>query len=149
MLRLLIVHTHASNNAIHCVGLIDDDSYRMLLMLAFLTSHAEQAGRFVNVSQALHGNCHAAPCLACRAYLCSGVFIAHVKWYNHVSNARDAMSSALGCPIFKTSFKDDDTCHLYPVEKIAPCQLSAVYQKGQKDRLVILSRFANFLDTTT
>ena len=48
-----------------------------------------------------------------------------------------------------TSFMDDSrgNCNLWPVEKLAPCKLSVVYHKTRKDRLVILSRFANFLES--
>ena len=49
-----------------------------------------------------------------------------------------------------TSFMDDSrgNCNLWPVEnfKLAPCKLSAVYHKTHKCCLVILSRFANFLE---
>ena len=71
--------------------------------------------------------------------------IAHVHWYKHVPE-REAMSAALGCPVFKTSFMDDSGGNLWPVQKLAPCRLGAVYHKTCKDRLVILSRFANFLE---
>ena len=36
----------------------------------------------------------------------SGVFIAHVSWYNHLPRGQ-SMSEALNCPVFKASFKDD------------------------------------------
>jgi len=76
----------------------------------------------------------------------SEVLIAHVRWYNHLPE-REAMSLALGCPVFKASYMDDNRGNMWPVEKLAPCQLAAVYHKTRKDRLVILSRFANFLET--
>ncbi len=76
----------------------------------------------------------------------SDAYIAHVHWYNHVPE-REAMSAALGCPVFKTSFMDDSGGNLWPVEKLAPCRLGAVYHKTRKDRLVILSRFATFLES--
>ncbi|DBA91470.1 TPA: hypothetical protein ACH3X1_003106 [Trebouxia sp. C0004] len=56
----------------------------------------------------------------------SGVFIAHVNWYNHLPQGQN-MSAMLNCPIFKTSFKDDKGGNMWPVEKLAPCKLGAVY----------------------
>ena len=76
----------------------------------------------------------------------SDVNIAHVHWYNHLPE-REAMSGALGCPVFKASFKDDVSGNMWPVEKLAPCQLSAVYHKTRKDCVVILSRLSNFLES--
>ncbi|KAL3134392.1 hypothetical protein ABBQ38_006453 [Trebouxia sp. C0009 RCD-2024] len=77
----------------------------------------------------------------------SGVLIAHVKWYNDVS-AREQATTVFGCPVFRTSFKaGKGTCNLWPIDKLAPCQLGAVYHKKRKNRLVILNRFASFLDT--
>ena len=55
------------------------------------------------------------------------------------------MSAALQCPIFRTSFKDDKNGNMWPVEKLAPCKLGAVYHKGRRDHIVILNRFATFL----
>lgn len=75
----------------------------------------------------------------------SGVFIAHVNWYNHLPQGQN-MSATLNCPIFKTSFKDDKGGNMWPVEKLAPCKLGAVYYKGRRDRIVILNRFSTFLD---
>ena len=75
----------------------------------------------------------------------SGVFIAHVNWYNHLPQGQN-MSATLNCPIFKTSFKDDKGGNMWPVEKLAPCKLGAVHLKGRKDRIVILNRFSTFLD---
>ena len=76
----------------------------------------------------------------------SNVYIAHVRWYNHLPE-RKAMSLALGCPVFKASYMDDNRGNMWPVDKLAPCQLAAVYHKTRKDRVVILSRIANFLET--
>ena len=75
----------------------------------------------------------------------SGVYIAHVKWYNHLPQGQN-MSATLNCPIFKTSFKDDKGGNMWPVEKLAPCKLGALYHKGRRDRIVILNRFSSFLD---
>ena len=69
----------------------------------------------------------------------------HVHWYKHVPE-HEAMSAALGCPVFKTSFMDDGGGNFWPVQKLAPCRLGAVFHKTRKDCLVILSRFANFLE---
>ena len=77
----------------------------------------------------------------------SEVLIAHVKWYNHLSNERDALSATLDCPVFKASFKNDDTCDMWPIEKLAPCQLSVVRHRSHKGRVVVLNRFSDFLDT--
>ena len=76
----------------------------------------------------------------------SDVYIAHVHWYKHLPE-REAMSLALKCPVFKASYMDDSSGNMWPIERLAPCQLAAVYHKTRKDRVVILSRFANFLDT--
>ena len=76
----------------------------------------------------------------------SDVYIAHVHWYSHLPE-REAVSLALGCPVFKASYMDDSRDNMWPVEKLASCQLAAVYHKTRKDRVVILSRFANFLKT--
>ena len=76
----------------------------------------------------------------------SEVSIAHVHWYTHLP-ASDAMSPALGCPVFKASYKDDTGGNMWPVEKLAPCQFSAVYHKTRKECVVILSRFSNFLES--
>ena len=76
----------------------------------------------------------------------SDVYIAHVHWYNRLPE-REAMSLALGCPVFKASYMDDSRGNMWPVEKLAPCQLAAVYHKTRKDCVVILNRFANFLET--
>ena len=72
--------------------------------------------------------------------------IAHVHWYNHLPE-RKAMSLALGCPVFRASYMDDSRANMWPVEKLAPRQLAAVYHKTGKDCVVILSRFANLLET--
>ncbi|DBA87960.1 TPA: hypothetical protein ACH3X1_004945 [Trebouxia sp. C0004] len=72
----------------------------------------------------------------------SRVFIAHVNWYNHLPQGQN-MSATLKCP---TSFKDDKGDNMWPVEKLAPCKLGAVYFKGRKDRIVVLNRFSSFLD---
>ncbi|DBA78705.1 TPA: hypothetical protein ACH3X1_008618 [Trebouxia sp. C0004] len=74
------------------------------------------------------------------------VYIAHVHRYNHLPE-REAMSVALGCPVFKASYMDDSRGNMWPVEKLAPCQLAAVNHKTRKDCVVILGRFANFLET--
>ena len=76
----------------------------------------------------------------------SEVSIAHVHWYTHLPE-RDAMSLALGCPVFKASYKDDTGGNMWPVEKLAPCQFSAVYHKTRKECVVILSRFSSFLES--
>ena len=75
----------------------------------------------------------------------SDVYIVHVHWYNHLPE-REAMSPALGCPVFKASYQDDTRGNMWPVEKLAPCQLAAVYHKTRKDYVMILSRFANFVE---
>ena len=74
------------------------------------------------------------------------IFIADGKWYNHVPQ-RQAMSPALSCPIFKASYKDDISGNMWPVQKLAPCKLAAVYHRQQQDRIVILSRFSSFLSS--
>ena len=77
----------------------------------------------------------------------SGVLNAHVKWYNHVS-AREQATTAFGCPIFRSGFKaEKESCNLWPIEKLAPCRLGAVYHNKHENCLVILNRFASFLDT--
>ena len=46
----------------------------------------------------------------------SDVYIAHVHWYNHL-HEREAMSLALGCPVFKASYMDDSRGNMWHVEK--------------------------------
>ena len=36
--------------------------------------------------------------------------------------------------------------NMWPIEKLAPCKLIAVYFKGRRDRMVILNRFSTFLE---
>ena len=61
---------------------------------------------------------------------------------------QEQATTVFGCPVFKTSFKaGKGTCNPWPIDKLVPCQLGAVYHKKRENRLVILSRFASFLDT--
>ena len=76
----------------------------------------------------------------------SEVYIAHVHWYTHLLD-REAMSVGLKCPVFKARYKDDTSGNMWPVEKLAPCQLSAVYHRTRKEYVVILSRFSKFLES--
>lgn len=71
--------------------------------------------------------------------------IAHVSWYGHVPAREASVCPTLGCPIFKKCFKDDPKGNMWPMEKLTPCKLAAVSHCKKKDRLVILSRFASFL----
>ncbi|KAL3131095.1 hypothetical protein ABBQ38_000406 [Trebouxia sp. C0009 RCD-2024] len=73
------------------------------------------------------------------------VDIAHVTWYGHVSSREPAICPVLGCPIFRKCFKDDPKGNMWPLEKLTPCKLAAVPYRKKKDRLVILNRFASFL----
>ena len=75
----------------------------------------------------------------------SGVYIAHVNCYNHLPQGQN-MSATMNCPIFKTSFNDDKGGNMWPVEKLAPCKLGALYHKGRRDHIVILNKFSSFLD---
>ena len=68
-----------------------------------------------------------------------------MKWYANVP-AREAICPVLDCPIFKKAFKDDISGNMWPMEKLAPLALAAVRHRTKKDRLVILSRYANFLE---
>jgi len=76
----------------------------------------------------------------------SGVSVAHVHWYGHVTE-QDAMCPALDCPVFTKQFKDDKSGNMWPMELLAPCKLSIVPHRHHSDRIVVLSRFASFLKT--
>ncbi len=70
--------------------------------------------------------------------------IAHVHWYGNVPQC-EAMSPTLNCPVFLKAFKDDQSGNMWPVDQLAPCKLGAVQHRTQRNRLVIVSRFASFL----
>ena len=70
--------------------------------------------------------------------------IAHVHWCGKVPQ-REAMSPTLNCPVFLMAFKDDQKGNMWPVDQLAPCNLGAVQHRTQRNRLVIVSRFASFL----
>jgi len=72
------------------------------------------------------------------------VDIAHVHWYGKVPQG-EAMSPTLNCPVFLKAFKDDQSGNMWPVDQLAPCKLGSVQDRTQRNRLVIVSRFASFL----
>ena len=72
--------------------------------------------------------------------------IANVQWYGHASAVLEAQTMAsLGCPVVKSTFEENLSGNMWPVEKLLPCKLAAVVHSSQPDHLVILSRFASFL----
>ncbi len=52
-------------------------------------------------------------------------------------------------PVFKQSsimhYRKEERGQMWPVAKLAPCKLLAVLHKSGSNRLVILSRFSDFL----
>ena len=75
--------------------------------------------------------------------------IAEVEWFAPAVAASaicNEMSSNLNCPVFKREFRDDPTGNLWPMERLAPCKLASLPHSSHRDNLVVLSRFASFLD---
>lgn len=68
-----------------------------------------------------------------------------MHWYNRVPE-REAMSAILNCPVFK-SLEGRQSGNTSAMEPLVPCQLEALYYSQRKDRLIIVNRFASFLDT--
>ena len=72
-----------------------------------------------------------------------------VAWFAEAVPAEgfiDGKVVSLGCPVFKRAWQDDPTGNLWPVDRLAPCKLAAVPHKSHKENLVVLDRFASFLD---
>ena len=75
--------------------------------------------------------------------------IAEIDWFapaTAASGIEGQMCTDLGCPVFKREFKDDHTGNLCPLERLAPCKLISLPHKSHIDNLVVVSRFASFLD---
>ena len=75
--------------------------------------------------------------------------IAEVDWFAPAVAAPGincGMATDLKCPVFKRDFIDDATGNLWPVEQLSPCKLLSVPHDSHADNLVVLSRFASFLD---
>ena len=58
----------------------------------------------------------------------------------------DGMATHLQCPVFKREFMDDPTGNLWPPDRLSPCKLLSVPCHAESPNLVVLSRFASFLD---
>ncbi|KAL3138912.1 hypothetical protein ABBQ32_005732 [Trebouxia sp. C0010 RCD-2024] len=75
--------------------------------------------------------------------------MADVHWFAHAAAARDVtngMATHLQCPVFKREFMDDPTGNLWPLDRLSPCKLLSVPCHPDSPNLVVLSRFASFLD---
>ena len=74
--------------------------------------------------------------------------IAEVEWFASAAAAPgivDGLSTNLSCPVFTRSFKDDPTGNLWPLERLARCNLLTVPHHPHIDNLVVLSRSSLFL----
>ena len=72
--------------------------------------------------------------------------LALVRWFGVASTAvEQQVMRSLGCPVVRASFVDNPAGNLVPLERLAPCKLAAVPHGSMPDHLVILSRFAPFL----
>ena len=58
----------------------------------------------------------------------------------------EGMATDLKCPVFKREDMDDPTGNLWPLERLSPCKLLSVPHASHASNLVVLSRFASFLD---
>ena len=77
--------------------------------------------------------------------------IAEVEWFAPAvakSGIVDHMCSDLSCPVFKREFLDDPTGNYWPVERLSPCKLLSLPHKSDDNNLVVLSRYASFLELT-
>ena len=85
--------------------------------------------------------------------------IAHVHWYQFTPSDQAAMVPTLGCaaaidpalscPVFGKKLVDNDPeGNMCLVEQLLPCKLAALpYKHGGRFQGVIVSRFANFMDS--
>ena len=72
--------------------------------------------------------------------------IACVHWYSRAALEVEAqVMSSLGCPVVRSTFEDNLSGNMWPVEKLLACKLAAVPHPSLAGHLVILSRFASFL----
>ncbi len=75
--------------------------------------------------------------------------IAEVQWFAPAVAApgiSEGMAIDLKCPVFKREVMDDPTGNLWPLERLSPCKLLSVPHASHASNLVVLSRFASFLD---
>ena len=74
------------------------------------------------------------------------VDIAQVQWFAHAApDVEQAVMHSLGCPVVRTRVEDNLSGNLWPVSRLLPCKLAAVPHRSLTGHLVILSRFASFL----
>lgn len=74
--------------------------------------------------------------------------IAEVEWFAPAAAAPgidNGLSTSLNCPVFRRSFNDDPTGNMWPLERLAPCNLLTVPHHSHVDNLVVLSRSSLFL----
>ena len=72
-----------------------------------------------------------------------------MQWFARAVEApsiSDGIATDLKCPVFKREFKYDPTGNLWPPEKSSPCKLLSVPRGSHASNLVVLSRFAFFMD---
>ena len=74
--------------------------------------------------------------------------LAHVKWYQAVPPAQPSMDAELGCPVFSKVLGEDPQGNICLVQHMIPRKLAALpYQHATRQQVVIVSRFASFLDS--
>ena len=57
----------------------------------------------------------------------------------------NGMADDLNCPVFNRAWQDDPTDNPWPFDHLAPCKLSSVPHDSHPQNLVVVSRFALFL----
>ena len=74
--------------------------------------------------------------------------LAEVAWFANAMPAEGVSGGIavdLKCPVFKRAWQDDPTGNLWPVDRLAPCKLLSLPHSSHPQNLVVVSRFASFL----
>lgn len=103
-------------------------------------SYVTRSGSWTNWSHAPIGweDCH----------LSEEADIAEVDWFAETVPAAGidkGSSTSLNCPVFQREFQDDPTGNLWPLDRLAPCKLAALPHCSHAKNLVVVSRFASFM----
>lgn len=74
--------------------------------------------------------------------------IAWVQWYKRVPTDQPSVDPDLGCPVFSRVLNANEPLgNFCLVDRILPCKLACFpYSKHNRAQVVVVSRFASFLD---
>lgn len=114
------------------------------LVLVHVGAPGEQRLRAARVQAFLS---HAAPGIVA-ADLAAEADLAYVHWYDDVPPAQPRIDPQLWCPVFrKVLIRNDAKGNICPVKSILPHKMAAApYRHGNREQIVVLSRFSTFMD---